>query len=51
MANEENNNKKVSRNEKTNAKNLENLHIANLIVAELGAVYTPTNPPFKTLKK
>lgn len=33
-----------SQSEKTHAKNLENLHIANNIVAGLGAIYDPTNP-------
>lgn len=47
MANEENNPKKISRNEKTNAKNLENLRVANMVIAELGGLYAPTNPLLK----
>ena len=45
MANEtENNTKTISRSEKTNAKNQENLHIANSIVASVGDIFDPTNP-------
>lgn len=44
MANEtENNTKSISRSEKTNAKNQENVHIANTIVASVGDIYQPTN--------
>lgn len=43
MANE-NNTKKISRSERTNAKNQENTHIANTIVASVGVTYKPTNP-------
>jgi len=46
MANENNNEtpKKISQSERTNAKNLENLHTAIAIVTSIGAGYTPTNP-------
>ena len=46
MANENENNtpQTVSRSERTNAKNQENLHIANSIVASVGAGFNPTNP-------
>ncbi len=40
----ENNTKSISRSEKTNAKNQENVHIANTIVASVGDIYQPTNP-------
>ncbi len=43
MANETNP-KTVSRSERTNAKNLENLHIANSIVESVGREYAPNNP-------
>lgn len=35
---------KVSRSEKTNAKNAENLHIANTIVENVADIFNPTNP-------
>lgn len=46
MANENGNNtpQTVSRSERTNAKNQENLHIANSIVESVGAGFNPTNP-------
>lgn len=46
MANENTNTapKAVSRSERTNAKNLENLHIANSIIASVGRDYEPNNP-------
>ena len=51
MANEnENNTKKISRSEKTNAKNLENTHIANAIVASVGDIFKPTNPSIEKAK-
>lgn len=45
MANENENNtpQKISKSERTNAKNLENLHIANSIVESIGAEYLPSN--------
>ena len=46
MPNENGNNtpQKVSRSERTTAKNQENLHIANSIVVSVGAGFNPTNP-------
>jgi hypothetical protein len=46
MANETGTNttRTISRSEKTHAKNLENVHIANSIIANLGAVWNPKNP-------
>lgn len=41
---------KVSRSEKTNAKNAENLHIANSIIENVGSIYTPTNPLIEKVK-
>jgi hypothetical protein len=48
MANETENNtpRKISRSEKTNAKNLENLHIANVTIDTLEN-YNPSNPLIK----
>lgn len=43
MANENNTTKKISRSEKTNAKNKENAHIVNTIIASLGGLYNPNN--------
>jgi hypothetical protein len=37
----------ASTSEKTHAKNLENTHIANTVVASLGATYNPNNPLIK----
>lgn len=44
MANETENTKKVSRSERTHAKNLENLHIAISLIESLGATWNPNNP-------
>jgi hypothetical protein len=44
MSNANNTTKKISKSEKTNAKNQENTHIVNTIIASLGELYKPTNP-------
>lgn len=45
MANDlENTTGKISTSEKTHAKNKENAHIINTIIASLGALYNPNNP-------
>jgi hypothetical protein len=43
MANQENNQNKISVSEKTHAKNRENTHIANTIIASIGAGFKPNN--------
>src|SRR5690348_13134332 len=43
MANENTEPKKISRSEKTNAKNLENVHIARVTVDTID-IFNPTNP-------
>lgn len=50
MANENNPTKKVSRSEKTHAKNQENLHIALSIVESVGEIHDPTNPLISKLE-
>ena len=41
--NPDNEPKKISTSEKTQAKNAENLHVANTIIESVGVIYNPTN--------